>query len=214
MARKIKESTDVLKIENNQGEVLAEYPPKLLDVIKNTVAKGATDEELYMFLQVASLYDLNPFMKEIWFIKNKDGSIIITTSRDGYRKIASRDPNFKDCQAYPVHENDDFQMEMVMGEVMNISHKFKQNERGKIVGAYGVLFTHTGEKIVHYVSFDEYNQGSPVWRKYPSAMICKVAENYLMKRFANIDGIQTVEDAPKEVQDASEEFIEVSVRGE
>ena len=210
MAKKVKESTEVLKIENNQGEVLAEYPPKLLNVIKSTVAKNATDEELYMFLQVASMYDLNPFLKEIWFIKNKDGSIIITTSRDGYRKICSRDPDFKDCRAFPVHQNDEFEMELTMGEIMNIHHKFKQNDRGKLIGAYSILFTHTGDKIAHYVDYDEYNQGSPVWRKYPSAMICKVAENYLMKRFANIDGIQTVEDAPKEVQVASE-FIDVNI---
>ena len=214
MARRIKETNEVMIIENSQGEILAEYPPKLIDTIKATVAKGATDEELYMFLQIASMYDLNPFMKEIWFVKNKDGSVMIMTSRDGYRKIASRDPNFKDCMGFPVYENDTFEMEMVMGEITNVTHKFHQNDRGNLVGAYGVLLTHNGDKKATYVDFSEYNNQSPVWRKYPTAMICKVAENILLKRFAKVNGIQTVEDAPKEAQMQSEEFIEVNIKGE
>lgn len=209
MARKEKKMTSEMVITDNKGVEIANYTPDLLNVIKQTVAKGSTDEELYMFLQIASMYDLNPFMKEIWFIKNKDGSIWITTSRDGYRKIASRDANFKDCRSCEVHENDEFEMEMVMGEITNIHHKFKQNDRGAIVGAYAVLITETGDKSATYVSFEEYNQGTPVWRKYPSAMICKVAEVRELKKFAKIDGLQTYEDAPKEVQEASSEFIDI-----
>lgn len=209
MARKVKESTEMMIIEDNKGDVLAEYSPKLLNTIKNTVAKNATDEELYMFLQLSSMYDLNPFMKEIWFVKNKDGSIMIMTSRDGYRKIASKDPNFKDCRSFPVFENDTFEMEVVMGEITNVTHKFTQKDRGELVGAYAVLLTHSGDRTATYVDFKEYNKNTPVWRAYPTAMICKVAENLLLKRFANVNGIQTVEDAPQEAQVASEEYIDI-----
>lgn len=212
MARKSKESKEVMIIENNQGEILAEYPPKLIDTIKATVAKGATDEELYMFLQIASMYDLNPFMKEIWFVKNKDGSVMIMTSRDGYRKIASRDPNFKDCRSFAVYENDEFEMETTMGEITNIHHKFTQNDRGDLIGAYSVLLTYNGTRNAIYVDYKEYNNQSPVWRRYPTAMIRKVAENILLKQFAKVNGLQTVEDAPKEVQEASEEFIDVKLK--
>ena len=94
MAKKVKETTEELTIYDDNGGILANYPPKLVNVIKNTVAKDSTDEELYMFLQVASMYNLNPFLKEIWFVKNKDGSCMIMTSRDGYLKIAKQDPKF------------------------------------------------------------------------------------------------------------------------
>ena len=67
MAKKEKKITEDMVIYNEQGGVLAEYPSELLNVIKNTVAKDSSNEELYMFLQVASMHNLNPFMKEIWF---------------------------------------------------------------------------------------------------------------------------------------------------
>ena len=213
MAKKEKKITEDMVIYNSNGGVLAEYPSELLNVIKNTVAKGSSDEELYMFLQVASMYNLNPFMKEIWFVKNKDGSVMIMTSRDGYLKIAKQDPKFHKCQSMAVYENDEFQVEMTMGEVTNISHKFKQSERGKLIGAYAILKTKDHNNLISYMAYKEYAKGTPVWRTYPSARIRKVAENDVLKRFANINGLSTVEDATEDVQRASKDFIEVNYNG-
>lgn len=211
MAKRVKKSESEMIIYNEKGEQLANYPPELLDVIKSTVAKNSTDEELYTFLQVASMYGLNPFMKEIWFVKNKDDSVMIMTSRDGYLKIAKQDPKFHKCQSMAVYENDEFEVEMTMGEVTNISHKFKQSDRGKLIGAYAILKTTDHNNLICYASYREYAKNTPVWRSYPSAMIRKVAENDVLKRFANISGIQTVEDAPADVQKESKEFIDVEV---
>lgn len=211
MAKRMKKANEEMVIYNDHGEVLANYPPKLVDVIKSTVAKNSTDEELYMFLQIASMYNLNPFMKEIWFVKNRDDSIMVMTSRDGYLKIAKQDPRFVKCQSMVVHENDEFEIELAMGEVTNIHHKFKQNERGKIVGAYAILKTTDHTNLVSYMNFKEYVKNTPVWKSYPSAMIRKVAETDVLKRFAGITGVQTVEDAPEDFQKESEEFIDVEV---
>ena len=210
MAKKEKKITEDMVIYNEQGGVLAEYPSELLNVIKNTVAKDSSNEELYMFLQVASMHNLNPFMKEIWFVKNKDGSVMIMTSRDGYLKIAKQDLNFHKCQSMAVYENDEFNVEMTMGEVTNITHKFKQSERGKLIGAYAILKTKDHNNLIAYMSYKEYAKNTPVWRTYPSAMIRKVAENDVLKRFTNINGLCTVEDATEEVQRASKDFIEVN----
>ena len=212
MAKRQKKTEEEMIIYDNNGREIANYPPKLIDVIKNTVAKDSTDEELYMFMQIASMYGLNPFMKEIWFVKNKDGSFMIMTSRDGYLTIAKQNPKFSKCQSMAVYENDDFEVEMTMGEVTNITHKFKQTERGKLIGAYAVLKTTDHNNLMCYVPYKEYAKNTPVWRSYPSAMIRKVAENDVLKRFADINGIQTVEDAPVEFQKASSEFIDVEMK--
>ena len=60
-----------------------------VNTIKMTVARDATDAELSMFLHLASSYGLDPFAKDIWFIKDRTGRPIIMTSRDGYLKIAN-----------------------------------------------------------------------------------------------------------------------------
>src|SRR5882724_4485863 len=43
-----------------------------LTILKNSVAKGATDEELKFCLAVARRYKLDPFRQQIWFIKRWD----------------------------------------------------------------------------------------------------------------------------------------------
>ena len=129
-----------ITIPDKDGNPLAVYPKEMVDTIKATVAKGATNEELVMFLSIANQYGLNPFMKEIWFTKMGDESAIMT-SRDGFKKLAERKPNFKKCQSVAVYENDEFEMEYDMGELTHITHKFKQNDRGAIKGAYAVLRT-------------------------------------------------------------------------
>ena len=215
-----KEETAPVTIYDNNGEVMANYPPAMVDTIKATVAKGASDEELAMFLTLANQYHLNPFMKEIWFTKIGD-DVVIMTSRDGYRKLAMREPTFLKCQSMAVYENDTFEMEMNMGEILNITHKFNQNDRGAIKGAYAVLRTTNGEKYVSYADFREYDKKNNIWRKYSSAMIRKVAENDVYKRFVNINGLNDYESMPKKFRDElmeeeydySEEFEPIDIQG-
>lgn len=217
--RKQKPETSPLTIYSDDGGVLAQYPPSLVDTIKSTVAKDATDEELYMFLSIAKQYDLNPFMKEIWFTKMQ-GKVAIMTSRDGYKKLAERKRNFRKCQSMAVYENDTFEMELVMGEVMNITHKFKQNDRGNIIGAYAVLKTTDHDNYVSYVNFREYDKRNNIWKSYPSAMIRKVAENDVYKKFADVNGLNDFEsmsngfrnEMAEEELDFSEEFSPIDIQ--
>jgi hypothetical protein len=46
--------------------------PEEVTILKNSIAKGASDEELKFCLTVARRYKLDPFKKEIWFIKRWD----------------------------------------------------------------------------------------------------------------------------------------------
>lgn len=188
-------------IQNNQGEVLANYSAEMVDAIKNTVAKDATDAELYVFLNVSAMYGLNPFMKEIWFAKTEKGQPMIMTSRDGYRKLAMRDERFVKCQSMEVRENDEFSMEYDMGDIAGIHHKLSHKDRGRIIGAYAILKTITKEDLCVYVDFKEYAQPKTVWKKYPSAMIKKVAENLVYKQFVNINGVNDIESMPSQYYD-------------
>ena len=55
MAR-VKEEVKGIVLHDNQGNVTANYTGEMIETIKNTVAKGATDAELLMFLTVANKY--------------------------------------------------------------------------------------------------------------------------------------------------------------
>lgn len=210
-------STEPMIIKDNQGQVLAQYDAKMIETIKNTVAKNATNEELYMFIQLASQYDLDPFKKEIWFLKYKGKDPQIFTSRDGFVKIAKRDSDFKQIQSQGVYENDVFSIEQEMTEngleISSFVHKFQAKDRGKVIGAYCVIEYYTKKPLITYCDYEEYKQGSnPTWKKNASAMIRKVAEKEACRLSAGISGLHIPEEMPKgfDVDDTEEDYYKAN----
>lgn len=65
------------------------YTQEQIELIKNTVAKGATIDEFKLFMVVAARSGLDPFTKQIHFVK-RGGQGTIQTGIDGYRTIAER----------------------------------------------------------------------------------------------------------------------------
>lgn len=169
------------------------YTREQIETIKNTVAKGATDSELQMFMHVAQTYGLDPFLKEIFY---SDKMHTIITSRDGYLKAAQRDPEFEGIQSMAVCENDDFEIDVVAGTV---KHAFGKGSRGKVIGAWAICSRKDRKPVISYASYDEYNQNNAIWSKYKSAMCCKVAEVFALKRQFGISGLVTQEEIEVEV---------------
>lgn len=177
----------------NSSVVVPGYTREQIETIKNTVAKGATDSELQMFMHVAQTYGLDPFLKEIFY---SDKMHTIITSRDGYLKAAQRDPEFEGIQSMAVCENDDFEIDVVAGTV---KHAFGKGSRGKVIGAWAICSRKDRKPVISYASYDEYNQNNTIWSKYKSAMCCKVAEVFALKRQFGISGLVTQEEIEVEV---------------
>jgi phage recombination protein Bet len=165
-----------------------------IDTIRQTVAKDANDAQLEMFLTLAERYQLDPFLKEIWFSKE----IGIITGRDGYLKVAQRDPNYDGIVSAAVCEGDVFKLNPVVPE---INHEFG-SKRGVVIGAYAVAFHKKRRPAVAYASFAEYQKPTNIWQKYRSAMICKVAEALALKRQFGISGLVTEEEVGAGVPNA------------
>ena len=201
-----KEVIQPIEIKDNHGNVTAVYDSDMVEAVKNTVANGASDSELFMFLTVASNYGLDPFLHEIYFVKFKDKSQIMS-GRDGYRKIAMREPTYKSHYSDYVCQNDTFKVMRKMGKVEDVIHEYEQNDRGALVGAYCILETTDDRIYFFYAEFNKYNTGQNAWQTYPNDMIIKVAETRVFKSFANINGIQAEESMPPEY--SSEENVEL-----
>lgn len=69
-------------------------PTKMLDTLKATVFKNASNEELLALVVVSNEYDLNPFLKEIYAFPAKGGGICPVVSVDGWNKMLIRQPRF------------------------------------------------------------------------------------------------------------------------
>lgn len=205
----------------SSGIVSLGYTTAQIDTIKETVAKGATNEELFMFLSLAKKYELDPFAKEIWFIKDKSGKVMIQAGRDGFLKTAQRDARFKGIASFPVYSNDEFEINPTAGEV---KHKPNFKERGELIGAWARV---EKEGITPYVSFadfkeyyagykdengkiktGQYGQMKPqIWDLKPSMMIQKVAQTIALRMTFGINGMYS----PEEVGENNEEIVDIKV---
>ncbi len=180
-------------VEANQNQISTGYNKEQVELVKNTVAKDATDDELKMFLYLANQYNLDPFKNEIWFMKYGDKTNIMT-SRDGYLKYAQMNEEFEGLMSFVVKEGDVFEID---ASEYKVTHKFG-TKRGNIIGAWAKCDRAGKKPFISYVDFKEYNQNNRVWNKYPSAMIQKVAETFVLKRAFGINGLVTQEELQTE----------------
>lgn len=79
---------------NIMAQRLSVDAAKLLETLKCTVFKNASNEELMALTVVANTYDLNPFLKEIYAFPAKGGGIVPIVSVDGWNKMLVRHPDF------------------------------------------------------------------------------------------------------------------------
>ena len=83
-------------IENREispADAFGKMTRQQIELIKRTIAKGASDDELKLFIQVCKGAQLNPFLKQVHLVPrwdSKDGKEVraIQVSIDGFRSIA------------------------------------------------------------------------------------------------------------------------------
>ena len=79
-------------------------PQKLLETLKSTVFKNATNEQLMTLVVVANEHGLNPFTREIYAFPDRSGGIQAVVGVDGWVRIITQHPDFDGVK---FHQDDD-----------------------------------------------------------------------------------------------------------
>ena len=180
----------VTVISTNNQQLQNNFSQDKIALIKNTVAQGATDMELQLFIEQCKRTGLDPITRQIYFIKDTRGKVQIQTSVDGFRLVAERSGSYEG-QTQPMWcGTDGIWKDVWLAKTPPAACK---------VGVYKKGFR---EALVAVAIFDEYAQkkhdGSltHMWAKMPGLMIQKVAESLaLRKAFPNdLSGLYTQEE--------------------
>lgn len=173
---------------------ISDFNESEIQILKNTVAKGTTNMELAYFLGVAKSTKLNPFVKEIWCYKDGKGNLLVFAGRDGFLAAAQKSPSFDGLRSAEIRENDEFEIDIPNGVVFHKVKKLTHADRGKILGAYAIVFRKGGEPTVEFADFETYNKARNTWISHPAEMIKKTAEVHALKKAFGISGIQCEDD--------------------
>jgi hypothetical protein len=169
-----------------------------LKLIKATVAPGCSDAEVGHFLELCAAYGLDPFAREAWCTKNRDGSkLLIMVGRDGLRKIVQR--NGCEMEGDVVHEKDAFSYARLKDDAgrpyHEVTHEVDGFDRGPILGSWARVYERTTniERGWFVAPLGEYkpanlNSYSP-WSKQESVMILGAAERQAARQATPLGGL-------------------------
>ena len=172
---------------SNDLMVKFEGAPDQVALIKQTVCKGATDQELALFLYTAKRTGLDPLLRQIYAVKRWDNKLkketmAMQTGIDGLRLIADRTGTYagNDEPVYEYDQND-------------VSHPIKAS-----VTVYKIV---AGQRCAFSASarWTEYcpKEGMDfMWKRMSHVMLGKCAEALALRKAfpAEIAGLYTAEE--------------------
>ncbi|MBD5633903.1 MAG: phage recombination protein Bet [Candidatus Eremiobacteraeota bacterium] len=161
--------------------------------MKHTVAIGATDMELALFLQTAKHRGLDVFARQIHFVKRRqkrgDKWVEVGTMQtgiDGFRLIADRTGKY-DGQ-------DEVEFEYIDPARRAIPHR-------ATVRVYRKDMSRPVSGTAYWAEYaDTYDDGNPrgMWKKMPHLMLAKTAEALALRKAfpENLSGLYTEDEMP------------------
>ena len=166
-------TTELVTTQSN-GPAALSLSDEQLALLKRTIAKDSTDDELALFVNVCKRKNLDPFSKQIHFIK-RAGKVTFQTAIDGYRAMAARSQTYAGSDDYRFDEG---LTEYQMLEAKRLRPRTATVTVYKVVAGVRCPFVATAR-------WSEYFPGEAIgfmWKKMPFLMLGKCAEALALRK--------------------------------
>ena len=191
--------------------------PEQIDLLKRTVATGASDDEFALFLHQCERTGLNPFARQIYCIgrraKDDQGNwttaMVTQVGIDGFRLIAERSHGYRG-QTVPMFYD-------VAGNAREVWLDTKKPPVACKLGVYKEGFE---EPLYVVALYEEYvqrkrdNQPNAMWAGKPTVMLAKCAEAMALRKAfpQELSGLYTEEEIPPDLTDEEQKPTPVAAQ--
>jgi phage recombination protein Bet len=169
-------------MNNENGLVKVDYcSSEKKELIKRTIFKGSTDDELEVFIGICNRTQLDPFARQIFAIKrwdSKEGKEVMSSqvSIDGLRLVAQRSGEYEGQTQPEWCGNDGVWKNIWVSKELPFASRIGIWRKGFREPCFAIA------KFDSYAQITKDGNLNSIWRRFPELMISKCAEALALRK--------------------------------
>ncbi len=187
-------ATQEIAVRETGSLIHQQFTEDQIDLIKRTICKGATDDELALFMHICRRTGLDPLAKQAYAVKRWDkeaGRHVMTTQTgiDGFRVVAERTGRYEGQDGPYFCGEDGVWTDVWLKKTPPLAAK---------VGVFRTGFRQALYRIAKWDEYVQMGKDGPTkfWKNMPCGQLAKCAESLALRSAfpQDLSGVYTAEE--------------------